>query len=280
MNVEEVFVDEVLDDLESGHLQLPTLPEVALRVRDAVEDPMATSEKIAVVIATDAALSARLIQVANSPLYRGASPVDQLSTVVNRLGSKLVRNLVTSQVMKQMFQATTDYVDQRLRGVWEHSVEVAAISRVLAGQFTDIQPDQAMLAGLLHDIGTLPLLYRAEERPELLDNSETLDYLIVTLHQRVGAAILKHWKFPEALVSVALEHENYNRDHDGPADLVDVIQIANLQSHAGTHHYLAGIDASSVAAFRHLGLDSDVDEIDLSIDSEAIEACQETLDYA
>lgn len=280
MNVEEVFVDEVIDDLESGHLQLPTLPEVALRVRDAVEDPMATSESIAAVIATDAALSARLIQVANSPLYRGNSPLDQLSTVVNRLGSKLVRNLVTSQVMKQMFQATTDYVDQRLRGVWEHSVEVAAISRALAGQFTNIHPDQAMLAGLLHDIGTLPLLYRAEERPELLDASGTLDYLIITLHQRVGGAILEHWKFPEALVEVAREHENLERDHAGQADLVDVIQIANLQSHAGSSHYLAGIDASSVAAFRHLGLDSDVDEIELSIDSEAVEACQETLDYA
>ncbi|MFQ5643916.1 MAG: HDOD domain-containing protein [Thiogranum sp.] len=278
MEPEEVFVNELVQDLESGHLQLPTLPEVALRVRDVVDDEDANANQIAAIIGQDAALSARLLQVANSPLYRGRQEIDRLSMVIARLGNKLVRNLVTSQVMKQMFQATSDMVDQRLRAVWEHSVQVAAISRALAGQTPGVDPDQAMLGGLLHDIGTLPILYRAEERTELLETPGLLDHLIENLHTRIGSAILKHWKFPETLVAVAAEHENLARDHAGPADLVDVVQVANLQSHIDSDHVLSQADWSAIPAFRHLGLDVDVHEIELTDVAEEIDAVQQLFD--
>ena len=278
MESEEVFVNELVQDLESGDLQLPTLPEVALRVRDVVDDENANASQIADIIAQDAALSARLLQVANSPLYRGRQEIDRLSMVIARLGSKLVRNLVTSQVMKQMFQATNDMVDQRLRSVWEHSVQVAAISRALASRAPGIEPDQAMLAGLLHDVGTLPILYRAEERDELLDTPGLLDHLIETLHTRIGGDILKHWKFPEALVAVAAEHEDLTREHAGPADLIDVVQVANLQSHIDSDHALSQADWSKIPAFHQLGLDVDVHEIELTDVAEEIDAVQQLFD--
>ncbi len=180
--------------------------------------------------------------------------------------------------MKQMFQATNDMVDQRLRAVWEHSVQVAAISRALAGHAPGVEPDQAMLAGLLHDIGILPILYRAEERDELLDTPGLLDHMIESLHTRIGGAILKHWKFPEALVAVAAEHENLTRDHAGPADLVDVVQVAYLQSHIDTDHALNQADWSTIPAFRHLGLDVDVHEIELTDVAEEIDAVQQLFD--
>jgi putative nucleotidyltransferase with HDIG domain len=274
MEPEEVFVNELIEDLESGQLQLPTLPEVALRVRDVVDDENANAAQIAEIIAQDAALSARLIQVANSPLYRGGREIDRLSMVVSRLGSKLVRNLVTSQVMKQMFQATNDIVDQRLRAVWEHSVQVAAIARALSGRSRNVMPDQAMLAGLLHDIGTLPILYRAEERSELLDSPGLLDHLISTLHTRIGGAILRHWKFPAALVAVAAEHEDLTRDHAGEADLVDVVQVANLQSHLGSDHPLGSVNWATVSAFQRLGLDVDISNIELTDNVEEIQEVQ------
>jgi putative nucleotidyltransferase with HDIG domain len=263
MEPEDVFVNELIEDLESGQLQLPTLPEVALRVRDVVDDEDANASQIAEIIAQDAALSARLIQVGNSPLYRGRQEIDRLSMVVARLGNKLVRNLVTSQVMKQMFQATNDVVDQHLRAVWEHSVQVAAIARALAGSVPGVMPDQAMLAGLIHDIGTLPILYRAEERDELLETPGLLDQLIARLHPRIGGAILKHWKFPDALVAVAAEHENLERTHEGGPDLVDLVQVANLQSHIDTDHPLGQVDWGGVSAFQRLGFETDVHEIEL-----------------
>jgi len=275
MEAEEVFVTELINDLESGALQLPTLPEVALRVRDVVDDENANAAQISEIIGQDAALSARLIQVANSPLYRGRNEIDRLSMVVARLGNTLVRNLVTSQVMKQMFQATSDEIDKRVRAVWEHSVEVASISRAMASLCPGVTPDQAMLAGLLHDIGTLPILYRAEEREELLEQPGLLDHLIDTLHTRIGGAILEHWKFPEALVQVAAEHENLERNHDGPPDLVDLIQVANLQSSHPEGHHLSGINWANVGAFKRMGLDVEVEEIELTEYNEEMEQVQE-----
>ena len=85
MENEDVFVNELLDDLESGQLQLPTLPEVALRVREVVDDENANAGQIAEIIAQDAALSARLIQVGNSPLYRGRQEIDRLPMVIHQL---------------------------------------------------------------------------------------------------------------------------------------------------------------------------------------------------
>lgn len=271
MEPEEVFVNELLEELENGQLQLPTLPEVALRIRDVVEDENASANQVAEIIAQDAALSARLIRVANSPLYRGRNEIDRLPMVVSRLGSKLVRTLVTSQVMKQMFQATDESIDRRLRAVWEHSITVAAIARVLAGQCPKVLPDQAMLAGLLHDIGTLPILYRAEDKPELLNTPGLLDELIHRLHTRLGGAILQHWQFPDTLVAVAAEHENLERSHSGDADLVDVVQVANLQSHMDTDHALSRANWSTIEAFQKLGLDSDVHEIELTDCAEDLE---------
>jgi putative nucleotidyltransferase with HDIG domain len=162
-----------------------------------------------------------------------------------------------------MFQATNDVVDQHLRAVWEHSVQVAAIARALAGSVPGVMPDQAMLAGLIHDIGTLPILYRAEERDELLATPGLLDQLIARLHTRIGGAILKHWKFPDALVAVAAEHENLERSHEGGPDLVDLVQVANLQSHIDTDHPLGQVDWGGVSAFQRLGLEADVHEIEL-----------------
>ncbi|MDT8387599.1 MAG: HDOD domain-containing protein [Thiogranum sp.] len=264
MESEEEFVQQLLEDLASGELQLPTLPEVALRVREVVDDENASAKEVSDVVAQDTGLSARLIQVANSPLYRGANEIDRLPMVVARLGSKLVRDLVTSQVMKQMFQATNEIVDQRLRQVWEHSVQVAAIARALAGQCPGVAADQAMLAGLLHDVGTLPILYRAEEREDLLEVPGLLDHLIEALHAKIGGAMLEQWKFPQPLVNVAAMHEDLQRDYDGPPDLVDIVQVANLQSHIGDGHRLSLVDWNEVSAFQRLGMDVDINEIELT----------------
>ena len=189
MDIAKQFLQELLQDLENKTLVLPTLPEVALRVRDAVDDENASIGDIAKVIATDAALSARLIQVANSPLMRASKEIDSLDMAVNRLGMKLVRDMVISMVMEQMFQATSELTDKKLRQLWEHSMTVAAISHALAAQFTKLAPEQAMLAGLVHDIGALPILTKAEDYPELLENEAALDMIIDRLHAKIGMAL-------------------------------------------------------------------------------------------
>lgn len=268
MTEQETFYNEILADLEDGSLVLPTLPEVALKVREVVDDPEATAAKLAEIIITDPALSTRLLKVANSALYRGRIPVESVQMAVSRLGLAMVRNLVTSLVMEQMFQATSNRLEKRLHDLWEHSTEVAAISQVIASKQSGIKSDEAMLAGLIHDIGVLPILMKAEDTPGILQNSALLDSLIESLHPRIGEAILKSWKFPESLIAVAAEHENYDRDTGGAADLVDVIQVANLQSYTNTEKALSEEKLQNIKAFTKLNIDTSINVVELDENSD------------
>ena len=274
--VAEQVTNDILKELEEDKLILPTLPEVAIRVRDTLEDENAGLPEVAKVINTDVALAARLIQIANSPLLRGNMQIDTVENAVSRMGANMVRNLVTSIAMEQMFQATTDVTDKRLRQLWEHSTEVAAISHALTAQFTKLQPDLALLAGLVHDIGALPVITRAEEHPELLNNESLLDEIIQKTHGKIGQAILKKWNFPQAVIDVAAEHENLPRK-SASLDLVDIIMVANLQSYVGSKHPLTKQDWSKCPAFAKMGLDPSVNVVSMDETSEAIQAVKSAL---
>ena len=276
MDIAKAFLQELMQELENKTMVLPTLPEVALRVRDAVDDQDASISDISKVIGTDAALSARLIQVANSPLMRATQEIESLDMAVNRLGLKLVRDMVISMVMEQMFQATSELTDKKLREIWEHSTLVAAISHTLAAQFTKLSPQQALLAGLVHDIGALPILTKAEDYPELLENEATLDRIIDKLHGKIGYAILKAWNFPADLVKVPLEHENLLRNSD-QVDYVDIVTVANLQTYVGTDHPMALLDWSTVPAFAKLGLSHEISVIEMEETAEDIKEAQRLL---
>lgn len=272
----ELFVKEVIEDLKKGTLKLPTLPDVAMRVRQAIDDENSTSNDIAAVISSDPALSTRLILMANSAMMRGQTNIEDLKQVVSRLGLKMIRDLVTSIVVKQMFVSNSPVTEKRLRESWEHSTSVAAICHVLAAQYTKIPPEQAMLAGLVHDIGALPIITKAEKYPELLADKELLDKIIYKLHTTLGRIILTAWGFPDELIQVASEHENLERDSK-QVDLVDLVTVANLQSYVGTDHQLTQRDWSAIPAFGKLGLDPQINIVDVQETSDDIENARRIL---
>ena len=258
MELEKKFLSDFLTDLNANRVVLPTLPEVAMQVRKAVGDPQATAAKIERIINADPALSAKLIKVVNSPAYRGSEPITNLRMAITRLGTNQVRNLATGLVMEQLYQVTsTDTIKQHLKDLWLHSTKVAALSHVIAKRYTQLKPDEAMLAGLIHDIGTLPVLNRAGLFPELLQNDEKLVSVMQRLHTMIGPAVLDEWGFSREMVIVSAEHEDIYQVRDGTVDYVDVIIVANLHSHLGTDHRLAKINWDEVPAFAKIGMTPD-----------------------
>jgi len=275
-DLEDKVVKELLDELESEQMVLPSLPEVALKVRDVLESDDVSTTELASVISTDAALTARLIQVANSPLMRSQRKIDSIDTAVTRMGNNMVKNVVNGLIVKQIFQPTTEISDKKFREFWQHSTEVAAISHALAG-LVRLKPDQAMLAGLIHDIGALPIIKHAEDIPQLLDDEALLDNIIARAHTQIGKAMLSKWEFPEELIAVAEQHEDLQRNHEGAADYVDLIVVANLQSYIGTEHRLAAAAFSEVPAFAKLGLDAEVSVVDMEDKGDSIKDVQAAL---
>ena len=255
MDLEKKFLSDFLTDLNANRVVLPTLPEVAMQVRRAVGDPQATAGKIEKIINSDPALSTKLLKVVNSPAYRGSEPITNLRMAITRLGTNQVRNLATGLVMEQLYQVTsTDNIKQHLKDLWLHSTRVATLSHVIARRFTKLKPDEAMLAGLIHDIGTLPILNRASLFPQLLEDDEKLVAVMQRLHTMIGPAVLDEWGFSRDMVIVSAEHEDIYQARDGEVDYVDVIIVANLHSYLGTQNRLAKINWEEVPAFAKIGM--------------------------
>ncbi len=257
--------ESIIDDLENERRPLPTLPEVAIRVRETADDENASITDVAKIIETDAALSARIVQVGNSALYRGINPAETVQAAAMRMGLDTVRTLATSLVMKQLFQATHPVVDHYLRKAWKTSTDVAALSAMIAKSSTTLESDSALLAGLTHSIGLSPILVKAEGDPALLNDAPTLERLLYDIYPLVGAQILKNWGFSDAMVKVPAEHLIVNRKGDnGKPDYVDIVQVALLQTLDDENHPLSRVDLAQVSAFERLGMQDAMEEINLT----------------
>jgi HD-like signal output (HDOD) protein len=250
----EKVQQELIKAIDNDDLVLPTLPEVALKVREAAENPDIGIPQISKVIGNDAALTARIIKVVNSPLLRTNKAITDLQMAVSRLGINYTCNLATGLAMEQMFQATSDVVDRKMREVWNKSTEIAGICHVLCKHYTRLMPDQATLAGLVHQIGVLPILTYAEDHNELLSDSISLNHVIEQIHPLIGDKILRTWDFPELIAMVPSQHLDFTRD-SAKVDYVDIVQVAILQSYLGSQHPYTQLDWSQIPAFSKLGLD-------------------------
>lgn len=265
----EKVQNELIQMIENDDLVLPTLPEVALKVRDAAENPDISIPMLAKVIGEDTALTARIIKVVNSPLLRAANDISDLQMAISRLGINYTSNLATGLAMEQMFQATSDAVDRKMRETWNKSTEIAGICHILCKHYTKLKPDQATLAGLVHLIGVLPILSYAEDHDELLSDAISLNHVIDSIHPILGARILKAWDFPHQLASLPSQYLDFSRDSE-KVDYVDIVQVATLQSYLGTTHPYNELDWSKIPAFAKVGVDpeQEADE-DLSASMEA-----------
>jgi putative nucleotidyltransferase with HDIG domain len=252
LNVDK-FIGQLLEDLKSNQLELPVLPQVAVKVSKIIDDPGARSKDLAKAIGADPALSDRVIQVANSPLVRGSNKIDNLQSALTRMGNTMVRNIVTTFMVRQLFRTENQYLQDRMKLIWNHSAHVAAISHVLATHFSILKPDEAMLAGVLHDIGKLPILSKARKIPHIAENGKALDMVLARLHPSLGKAILAAWRFDEEFIDAAAEHENIYRDSK-VLDFADIVLVANIHSHMGKPD-AKRIEMDKVPALKKLNLD-------------------------
>ena len=215
-------------DYMADALELPHLPDVAVRVRNAAQDEDADAATIARIIQTDPVLTAKLVQAANSPLYGVQTPITTCKAAVFFLGLQTTRNLVLTYTLRELFKTDSALLRQRMTDLWQHSALVASVSYLLAGMTPSMERERGMLAGLLHDIGILPIIHYAGRYPELSRDPEHLERTIAALRGQIGAMLLRHWRFGDEMVQVALECEQWQRDPEGGAQLVDLVLVAQL----------------------------------------------------
>jgi HD-like signal output (HDOD) protein len=139
------------------------------------------------------------------------------------------------------------------------STDGAAICNTLAKSQSHLKPEMATLAGIVHQVGTLPILNYAVGRGFLRDHPNLLDQILISLTPEVGSRILDAWGFAKELVTVPMQYMDFDREAP-KADYVDLVTVANLHSCLGTEHPLASGAWSTVRAFERLGLPVTPDE--------------------
>lgn len=240
-NVAFEFVRSLAAELSAGQIDLPSFPDIALKVRKVLADKNSAVDQVVRVVGSEPALAARLMRIANSAsLNRSGKAVTDLRTAINRLGYNMVRSAAMTFAMNQMRNANKlAALAPHLNRLWEESTYVAAYSFVLARTCSRVNPDEAMLTGMLHGIGKLYILTRASSHSALFADEDALADIIADWHASIGKAILENWGFAEPM-SRAVGQEAFTRPDAEVPDLTDVIGVAIMMVACGTD--IAGLE--------------------------------------
>jgi len=252
------FVSELAKEVSSGHVELPSFPDVAVRVRKVLADDNVSTEQIARVVASDAGLVARVLTLANSmALNPNGRNVSEMKVAINRIGHNNVRTAAVSFAIAQLRRANElRQIAKELEQLWQEATMVAALSYAVAARVKRINADESMLAGLLHNVGKIYILARASKHGDLFKDPPMLAQVMRDWHANVGRAIVENWGFPEHMVNAVGEHENIDREVSQP-DVGDVLTAAVMMAGFVGHEADLELNMQGVKAFWRLGLDND-----------------------
>jgi HD-like signal output (HDOD) protein len=252
------FLSELAKEVSSGHVELPSFPDVAVRVRKVLADDNVSTEQIARVVGSDPGLVARVLTLANSmALNPNGRNVTEMKTAINRIGHNNVRTAAVSFAIAQLRRANElRQIAKELERLWQEATMVAALSYVVAARVKRINADESMLTGLLHNVGKIYILARAQRHTDLFKDPPVLAQVMRDWHANVGRAIVENWGFPEHLVEAVGEHEHIDRDVARP-DVGDVLTVAVMMAGFVGHEADLELNMQGVKAFWRLGLDND-----------------------
>ena len=226
---------QVYKKVVSNEARLPSMPDVAQKVRRAVANDNVGVKEMARIIQADPPLATRVIRAANSPLYRSGRPYNNVADAVKKMGAHATRNVVYSHSLGALFYFRETALRKIAAEIWHDSVQTAAIASVLAVYSHGISPDKAMLAGLIQDIGALPLLAElSENHPDVVKDYDEVKRVVTTYKAQVGYHLVKVWGFEDAFLDVIKSREEWMRKGDAKLDLADIVLLARWHTAVGT----------------------------------------------
>ena len=224
----QTFVQHFLDD----DLEVPSLPGIAIKLRKAMQKEIGIEEAVKI-IQLDPVISAKLIEVANCPLYISINPAKSCFEAVKRIGLNATRSLVISLSIKNIFNSNSPHIKRHLDHLWRNSLYLSSLSFVLASESKQKPPEEALLAGLVCDIGAIPFLNFVANLPaDYYDEQEVLQSIPV-VKNIVGASILQKWGFSDDFVQVALMSDDWFQSSEETLSFTDIVVLSRLHTQIG-----------------------------------------------
>jgi HD-like signal output (HDOD) protein len=209
MATENALYTILTEKIKQDTLVLPTLPEVALKVRSAADDPDINLHQMSDIIGQDPALSLGMLKVANNAILGRSIKVETVPQAVTRIGLNQIKTIATAMAIEQVFVSHNDVVTMYMNKAWVKTVDIASVAISLMDLYlkdnkrTSLSLDTITLAALIHNIGVLPILTEAENHPDVFANPTFLQQAIIKLSGRVGGAISRSWGFSDDFTLLA-----------------------------------------------------------------------------
>jgi HD-like signal output (HDOD) protein len=219
------FLSHLARELSAGRIDLPSFPDAVARVQHVLSDDSIGSERIARVVSSDVGLAARILTMANSTLlHGGGSPVTDLKIAITRIGDDSIRAAALAYATAQVRQAPDlAHIRSDLERFWQEGVRVAGLAHAMAKETRLMRPDEALLAGLLHNIGKVYIIART---PKDASGVHIDDQVLRDWHPGIGQALIENWKLPENIATAVGGQLEIERSHAGVADLQDLLIVA------------------------------------------------------
>ena len=209
MATENALYAILMEKIKQDALVLPTLPEVALKVRKAADDPDINLNRMSDIIGQDPALALGMIKVANSALLGRSVKVETVSQAVTRIGLRQIKSISTAMALEQVFVSENEVVAAYMQKSWNKTIDITSVAISLMSLYlkdnkhTPLTLDTITLASLVHNIGVLPILTEAEQHPDIFANPAFLQQAIIKLSARIGGSITRAWGFSDELTFLA-----------------------------------------------------------------------------
>ncbi|MGL1958928.1 MAG: HDOD domain-containing protein [Colwellia sp.] len=209
MATENALFIILTEKIKQNALVLPTLPEVALKVRRAADDPEINLGKMSDIISQDPSLSLGMLKVANSAVLGRSVKVETVPQAVTRIGLRQIKSIATAMALEQVFVSKNDIVSMYMKKSWDKTIDVASVAISLMtlylkqNKHNSLSLDTITLAALVHNIGVLPILTEAEQHPDVFANPTFLQQAIVKLSGRISGVITRAWDFSDEFTAIA-----------------------------------------------------------------------------
>ncbi|NOX68929.1 MAG: HDOD domain-containing protein [Gammaproteobacteria bacterium] len=251
------FVKHLAADLSAGNIELPSFPDVVIRVRQALENEDSSTQDLVKIISAEPVLAARLLTLANSAALKpGGDSITDLNMAVNRIGRSLIRSTAMAFALAQLRSAQKlDSVREHLETLWQRSAHVAALSYVLTKRYTKLNADEALFIGLMHGIGEMYIVVRADSHPILFSDKQTMGEIIEKWSAPIGSSILESWGFADHVCSAVGQFQEADREHEGDIDFADILILAYLLHRFVTADEDGDVSLEHVSAWHRLEIE-------------------------